>query len=213
MQPLPLSNAPSYWWSAAVELARRDPVLAPIIARFPGEALAPHGDIFRTLARAIVGQQISVVAAESIWRRLEDHVGVVGPEAIAEADVERLRACGLTRRKADYLVGIARTVPEGDARWQSWLELDDDALSGVLENFPGVGPWTCHMVLIFAAGRPDVLPLADIGLRRAAGRHYGAGDTQLDAEALARIGERWRPWRSIAVWYLWRLLDPVPVAY
>ena len=213
MPPYLATHAPPYWRTAIDELSRRDPVLAPIIARFPGEALEPHGDVFRSLARAIVGQQISVVAAEHIWQRMVDRVGPMSPDGFTAVDVKDLRDCGLTRRKADSLIAIARAVPRDDGRWRQWLELSDEDLSAALAGFNGVGPWTCHMVLIFAAGRADVLPVGDIGLRRVAGECYAGHGRPLDSGELSDLAARWRPWRSVAVWYLWRLMDPVPVAY
>ncbi len=205
--------APPYWWPAAADLARRDAILAPIIADYPGEALEPHGDIFRTLARAVVGQQISVLAAERIWDRLIAEVGDVAPANVSALSAARLRDCGLTRRKADCLVAAAHAAMAEDQEWSSWLLLDDEALGARLMRLSGVGPWTAHMVLIFAAGRADVLPTGDIGLRRVAGDLYGGNGGTMDVAGLTALAENWRPWRSVAVWYLWRSLDPVPVAY
>lgn len=204
---------PTYWWPAAADLARRDAILAPIIAAYPGEALEPHGDIFRTLARAVVGQQISVLAAERIWHRLLGEVGDISPTNVIAVSAARLRACGLTRRKADSLVAAAHAALTEDQDWSSWLGLDDEELAARLTRLSGVGPWTAHMVLIFAAGRPDILPTGDIGLRRVAGDLYGETGGVMDVAALTTVAETWRPWRSVAVWYLWRSLDPVPVAY
>lgn len=205
--------APPYWWSAAADLARRDSILAPIIAAYPGEALEPHGDIFRSLARAVVGQQISVLAAERIWQRLTAEVDVVSPRNVIDVSAARLRGCGLTRRKADCLIAAAREATAEGQHWPSWLLLSDEKLAARLTRLSGVGPWTAHMVLIFAAGRADILPTGDIGLRRVAGDLYGADNGAMDAATLTALGENWRPWRSVAVWYLWRSLDPVPVAY
>ena len=204
---------PTYWWPAAADLARRDAILAPIIAAYPGEALEPHGDIFRTLARAVVGQQISVLAAERIWHRLVGEVGAVSPQSVIDVSAARLRACGLTRRKADSLVAAAHAAVDDDHDWSSWLMLDDEEMGARLTRLSGVGPWTAHMVLIFAAGRADILPTGDIGLRRVAGDLYGETGGVMDVAALTALAESWRPWRSVAVWYLWRSLDPVPVAY
>jgi len=213
MNPDPVRQAPPYWRQATAELSRRDRKLAPIIARFPGEALRPHGDVFHSLARAITGQQISVIAAERIWQRVIAAAGAATPDAILATGAERLRASGLTRRKAAYMMAIAERLPTDDPRWRHWLDLDDEALSMALSDLPGVGPWTCHMVLIFAAGRADILPLGDVGLWRAAEDIYGEAADRSDAASLAALAEQWRPWRSVATWYLWRLLDPVPVAY
>ena len=196
------------WGRACRELARADPVMAGLVARYPGEALVPHGDTFRTLMRAITGQQISVSAAEAIWRRLLGRLGAATPAAVLASDEATLAACGLTRRKAAALHGIASAFRDGYR-----IEGAPGDADAALLALPGVGRWTADMVSIFALGRPDILPAADIGLLRAVSRHYAVARDDLDAVALAQIAEAWRPWRSVATWYLWRDLDPVPVAY
>ncbi len=188
------------WRQGAGALRRRDPVLRMLIDRSPGERLRPHGDVFRTLVRAIVGQQISVAASESIWRRLLETAGTIDPAAITRAGPEAIRACGLTRNKTRFIRSAAARAPLRDhaTTRRRLLELD------------GVGPWTADMVMIFALGDLDVLPVADIGLQRAVARFYGTCRSAASVEAK---GESWRPWRTVATWYLWRELDPVPVAY
>ena len=205
--------APPYWCSATADLACRDLTLAPIIAAYPGEALEPHGDIFRTLARAVVGQQISVLAAERIWSRLIAVAGHVSPQRFVRLSAAQLRGCGLTRRKADCLIAAAHAALAEDQHWPSWLSLSDEELGVRLMRLSGIGPWTAHMVLIFAAGRADILPTGDIGLRRVAGELYGTTGRAMEVAELTVLAEGWRPWRSVAIWYLWRSLDPVPVAY
>lgn len=192
------------WAAGCSHLAAADPVLAGLIAAYGEERLAPHGDVFATLARAITGQQISVLAAERIWQRLLDRLGRATPAAVLAAGEPDLAACGLTRRKAAALTAIAAGLEAGAA-----IPDSREALLAL----PGVGPWTADMVAIFALGAPDVLPLADIGLHRAIAEHYGMARKDLDPEGLQRVAAPWRPWRSIAVWYLWRALDPVPVSY
>lgn len=193
---------PEAWARACDHLGAADPVLAGLMARYEGEVLLPHGDVFRTLARAVTGQQISVPAAERIWLRLVERLGAGTPDAVLAAGADAMAACGLTRRKAAALVAIA----------QGWGG-PAPATRQVLLGLPGVGPWTADMVAIFALGEPDILPLADIGLHRAMVRHYGVAREDLDGAALERLAAPWRPWRSVAVWHLWRDLDPVPVAY
>ena len=192
------------WAAGCRHLAAADPVLAGLIDAYGQERLAPHGDVFATLARAIAGQQISVLAAERIWQRLLDRLGRATPAAVLAAGEADLAACGLTRRKAAALSAIAAGLEAGAA-----IPDSREALLAL----PGVGPWTADMVAIFALGAPDVLPLADIGLHRAIAGHYGVPRENLDPEGLQRVAAPWRPWRSIAVWYLWRALDPVPVSY
>ena len=192
------------WTAGSAHLARTDPVMAGLIAAYAGERLQPHGDVFATLARAITGQQISVPAAESIWQRLLALLGEPRPGAVLAAGEAALAGCGLTRRKAACLTAIAGEIAAGAA-----LPASREALLAL----PGVGPWTADMVAIFALGEADVLPLADIGLQRAIAGLYGIDRASVDRRRMEELAESWRPWRTIAVWYLWRDLDPVPVAY
>lgn len=203
---------PAWWREALAALAAADPVMAALCARYRGEGLVGQGDPFLTLARSIVAQQISVRAADSIWARLEALVGVVSPPRVAARPEEALREAGLTRQKARYLRDIAAAFADGRIDPARWRAADDEAAIAALVALRGVGRWTAEMFLIFHLQRPDVLPLADIGVRRAVVRHYGAaaGATAESIEACAR---RWRPWRTVAVWHLWRSLDPLPVAY
>ena len=203
---------PAYWHEACAALAAADPAMAELIERYDGEGLVGQGDAFLTLARAIVAQQISVRAADSIWARLEACVGTVAPPDVAARSHEELRAAGLTRQKAGYLRDIAQGFVSGQIAPARWQEADDDAVIDDLLALRGVGRWTAEMVLIFHLQRPDVLPLADIGVQRAIARHYADGST-MSRDAMEACAECWRPWRSVAVWHLWRSLDPLPVAY
>ena len=192
------------WSLGCGHLSGADPVMARLIAAYGDERLEAHGDVFATLARAVTGQQISVLAAERIWQRVLDRLGEATVAAVLAGGPEALVACGLTRRKAASLVAIAADIEAGAA-----LPASREALLAL----PGVGPWTADMVAMFALGAPDILPLADIALQRAVAERYGIARERLDAAGLAGLAERWRPWRSIAVWYLWRDLDPLPVHY
>jgi len=205
-----------YWDVAAEALAGSDAVLATLIKRHRGERLSGSGDSFTTLANAIVGQQISVAAASGIWGRLEKRFPGMAPPDLAAADIDTLRACGLSGRKAEYIRGIAQAFVRGDYSSGSFDALDDDQVRERLCALRGVGPWTAEMFLIFHLHRPDVLPLGDIGLHRAAQKLYGWPADEPSAETKKRLleaGEAWRPWRTVAVWYLWRDLDAEPVVY
>ena len=206
------TGQPAYWQEARTALAAADPVMAAIMDRYEGEGLVCQGDLFLTLARSIVAQQISVRAADSIWARLESCVGTVAPPEVAACTQEELRGAGVTRQKAGYLRDIATGFVSGTIDPERWHGADDEAVIGDLLALKGVGRWTAEMVLIFYLQRPDVLPLADIGVRRAMGKHYSDGGT-MDPDAIEAHAECWRPWRSVAVWHLWRSLDPLPVAY
>ncbi|TXF11702.1 DNA-3-methyladenine glycosylase family protein [Pelomicrobium methylotrophicum] len=203
---------PLYWEQAKRELAGLDPVLRQLIRRYDGPALRRRSDAFTALARSIVGQQISVKAAESVWQRLAAACGGVSPEALLELDEAQLRACGLSARKADYLTELARRFSDGSLSLQAWERLDDEALIAELTRLRGIGRWTAEMFLIFYMLRPDVLPLDDLGLQRAMSMHYN-NDRPLSKLKMRSIAKRWVPWRSVATWYLWRSLDPIPVEY
>ncbi len=204
-------STPEYWEEAAQALAARDPVLSKLAQRYPGLATGSRGDAFSTLSRAIVGQQISVKAAQSVWARLLAEVGTLAPGSLAVADPTRLRACGLSGQKTAYLLDLAQRFSCGALDPAHWSELDDEALIAVLTQVKGIGRWTAEMFLIFYMARPDVLPIDDIGLQRAMSLHYNSG-RPLSKLKMVRIGKGWAPWRSVATWYLWRSLDPLPVA-
>ena len=203
---------PHYWKQATREIAARDAVLKKLIAKFKGLALGSRGDAFATLARAIVGQQISVKAAQSVWNRLTAELVAMTPAAIARADTAQLRGCGLSGQKVIYLQDLAVRFRSGALDVATWSQLDDEALIDELTQVKGIGRWTAEMFLIFYMARPDVLPLDDIGLQRAIRLNYNHGKP-LSRPKMRNIGNGWAPWRSVATWYLWRSLDPIPVEY
>ncbi len=168
-------------------------------------------DHYTTLVRSIVGQQLSVKAASTIYGRVVEHFGgqAPTPEQILAADPEALRAAGLSRAKVAYLRSLAEHVLEGSLELDRFGELPDDEVMGVLVAVKGVGEWTAHMFLMFQLGRPDVLPVGDLGIRRAAERAYGLAELPSPPE-LERIAEPWRPWRTLACRYLWESLDNAP---
>lgn len=203
---------PEYWGKAKRALARRDPVLAKVIRAYRGEGLRLRGKGFQTLARAIVGQQISVKAADSIWRRLNKTVVRVTPNRVANAPYEVLRPCGLSNAKVLYLHSLANHFLENTRQIRQWPRMDDEAIIAELTTIKGIGRWTAEMFLIFGLGRPDVFPLDDLGLLKGIYRLYNGGEKLGKAEVMA-VGEAWRPYRSLGTWYMWRVLDPVPVLY
>ncbi len=213
---------PAYWDDATLALAEGDPVMGKLIAAFAGLHLVRRGDPFTTLARAIVGQQISVKAAQTIWDRLTKATGAGrdGEALAVRLDAARvgrtrlatLRRAGLSERKAEYLRDLARHFTSGRLDPDEWPALDDETLIARLVDVKGIGRWTAEMFLIFHELRADVFPVDDIGLQKAIATHYNGGE-RLDAAAMRALGATWQPWRSVATWYLWRSLDPVPVAY
>ena len=203
---------PEYWERARRALMRGDPVMAKIIRRHPRVHLEPRGDAFHTLARAIVGQQISVAAAQSVWNRFSALVCVVSPEEVLKAKTKDLRACGLSARKCEYISDLARRFADGAVHAHKWPGMDDEAVIEDLTQVRGIGRWTAEMFLMFNLLRPDVFPLGDLGLQKGLRVAYHGG-RKISLKTMLRRGETLRPWRSVATWYLWRSLDPVPVEY
>ena len=203
---------PDYWQQAAQELAAADERMAELVERYAGLGLVSRGDPFGTLARSIVGQQISVKAADAVWGRFVTAVGEVSPPAVLAAGEAGLAGCGLSRRKSEYVRDLAAHFASGQLDPTAWTMMDDEAVIAALTEVRGIGRWTAEMFLIFNQLRPDVFPLDDLGMQRAVHERYFAGEKQ-PRKVLAACGERWRPWRSVATWYLWRSLDPLPVEY
>lgn len=203
---------PDYWQQASQALARNDAVMAALVERYADVSLATRGDAFATLARSIVGQQISVKAADSVWSRVLAALPALSPAALLASDVPTLRGCGLSARKVEYLLDLAGHFRDGSLEVARWPTMSDAEVIAELTAVRGIGVWTAEMFLIFNLLRPDVLPLDDIGLQRAVAMHYHGGERPTRRE-LSAHGERWRPFRSVATWYLWRSLDPVPVEY
>lgn len=203
---------PEYWTQATQELAACDPVMHQLIGQFPDATLVSRGCAFTTLARSIVGQQISVKAAESVWQKVIGAIPDITPHTIAAAEQDLLRTCGLSARKVTYLQDLSRHFREGDLSETAWGEMNDEAVIKQLIQVKGIGRWTAEMFLIFHLHRPDVLPLDDIGLQRAMSLHY-LDKQPVDKKIMLELAKPWQPWRSVATWYLWRSLDPLPVAY
>src|SRR3954470_21254073 len=203
---------PNYWDRAKRALAKRDPIMARIMREHPKVFLVPRGDPFHTLARAIVGQQISVKAAQSVWDRLVTCVGTVAPEMVLARARPELRACGLSDRKTEYIADLAQHFASGAIHLDRWPEMADEEIIAELVEVRGIGRWTAEMFLMFNLLRPDVFPLDDLGLQKGIRVAYFKG-RKVSVRTMKRLGETWRPWRSVATWYLWRSLDPVPVEY
>ena len=202
---------PEFWPEAKRALSRRDPVLRKLIKAYPDAALGGRGDAFQTLARSIVGQQISVKAAQSIWNRFAECSGAVTPAKVAALTPESMRACGLSGGKVRYLHDLAAHFASGAVKPRRWPKMDDEAIIEDLVRVKGIGRWSAEMFLMFHLMRPDLLPVDDMGIRRAMERHFNKGKA-LTPKKMRAIGERWAPYRSVASWYLWRSLEPPPKA-
>lgn len=201
---------------AMAQLSEADPTLGELIERYgklppEREGRPAHDDHYGTLLRSIVNQQLSVAAARTIYGRILDRFGghPPTPEQILADDPEDLRSVGLSRPKIGYLRSLAEHVLAGELELDRLDELSDEEVIAELVAVKGLGEWTAHMFLMFHLERPDVLAVGDLGVRRAIERAYGL-DSLPDRETMERLGERWRPHRTLACRYLWRSLENEP---
>ena len=191
---------------ALKHLRHSDPILAAIIDRVGPYRMQYSEPTFEALVRSIVYQQLSGKAASTIFGRVAQAVGEITPERLAAKSPEELRPLGLSGQKAKYILDLAEKTRTGVVRFQDLPALDDEAVIEHLTQVKGVGVWTAHMFLIFALRRPDVLPTGDLGIRNATQRAYGLKEAP-KPEKLESLGRKWRPYASIASWYLWRSID------
>lgn len=216
---------PDYWEVACAHLAKKDKVMGGLIAQYPTGMLGTRGEALVTLVRSVVGQQISVKAAASIWARFEAALdGQVTAAGILAMSEDAMRGCGFSGSKVRYVRGIAQGFVDGTVHPGLWDGMSDEAIIAELVKLPGIGRWTAEMFLMFFLMRPDVLALDDLGLingfKRAYYKEKGTKKEDKDEvpvkvwkQRLAAQGAKWAPYRTVASWYLWRSLDPEEVAY
>lgn len=215
--PPPASRfTPDYWDDACKHLGKRDRVMRKLIPRFGEGRLQVRGDAFTTLARSIVGQQISAKAAQSVWGRfialMNEPSTHLAPASVLALEAAAIRGAGLSARKVEYLCDLAAHFESGEVHVAQWQAMDDEAIIEELVAIRGIGRWTAEMFLIFHLMRPNVLPLDDVGLLKGISVNYFSGEPVSRAEA-REVGDAWAPFRSVATWYIWRSLDPLPVDY
>lgn len=208
----PEVTRPTYWDKACADLVKRDRILKKLIPKFGPVHLLSRGDPFVTLARSVVGQQISVASAQAVWAKVESACPKLVPQQFIKLGQEKLTACGLSRRKAEYVLDLAQHFVSGALHVGKWTSMEDEAVIAELTQIRGIGRWTAEMFLIFNLSRPDVLPLDDLGLIRAISVNYFSGEPVTRSEA-REVAANWEPWRTVATWYMWRSLDPLPVDY
>ncbi len=183
-----------------------------LIPQFGSACLQSRGDAFATLARSVVGQQISVKAAQTVWDRFTQLPEQLTPANVLKLKIDDMRAAGLSVRKVEYLVDLALHFDNGALHADTWSSMDDDAIIAELVAIRGIGRWTAEMFLIFHLMRPNVLPLDDVGLINGISKGYFSGDVVSRSDA-REVAQAWAPYRTVATWYIWRSLDPVPVEY
>ncbi len=203
---------PSYWEDACKHLVKKDRVMKRLIPLFGDACLQTRGDAFVTLARSIVGQQISVKAAQTVWDRFSVLPRKLTPANVLKLKVDDMRAAGLSARKVEYLVDLSLHFDSGALHVKSWQSMEDDDIIAELIAIRGIGRWTAEMFLIFHLMRPNVLPLDDVGLINGISKSYFSGEAVSRSDA-REVAAAWSPYCSVATWYIWRSLDPLPVAY
>jgi DNA-3-methyladenine glycosylase II len=203
---------PEYWADACKHLVKKDRVMKRLIPQFGEASLQSRGDAFVTLARSIVGQQVSVKAAQTVWDRFALLSRKITPANVLKLKVDDMRAAGLSARKVEYIVDLALHFDNGALHVKKWSEMTDDAIIEELVAIRGIGRWTAEMFLMFHLMRPNVLPLDDVGLINGISHNYFSGEAVSRSEA-REVAAAWAPYCSVATWYIWRSLDPLPVAY
>ena len=205
--------SPGYWVDARKHLMKKDRVMKRLIPQLGDGTLQSRGDACSTLARSIVGQQVSVASAQAVWERLVALLPRgMKPASVLKLKIDDMRAAGLSARKVDYLVDLAMHFESGKLHVKDWAAMDDEAIIAELVAIRGIGRWTAEMFLMFHLLRPNVLPLDDVGLINGISLNYFSGEPVSRSEA-REVAEAWAPWRSVATWYMWRSLEPLPVAY
>jgi DNA-3-methyladenine glycosylase II len=208
----PHRELPAYWEQAKQELMKRDRIMRKLIPQFGDLRLAGRGEPFLTLCRSIVGQQISVPAADAVWARFMVACTKCTPTQVIQAGPEQLLASGLSKRKTEYILDLAEHFNEKRVHVEKWAKMDDEDVISELIQIRGIGRWTAEMFLIFNLLRPNILPLDDLGLLKGISLNYFSGEPVSRSDA-REVAANWEPWRTVATWYLWRSLDPVAVEY
>ncbi|WP_296508342.1 DNA-3-methyladenine glycosylase 2 family protein [Rhodoferax sp.] len=210
--PVETATTPYFWEEACIHLMKKDRVMKRLIPQFGDACLQTRGDAFVTLARSIIGQQISVKAAQTVWDRFAVLPKKLTPANVLKLKVDDMRAAGLSARKVEYLVDLALHFDNGALHVKDWDSMEDEEIIAELVSIRGIGRWTAEMFMIFHLMRPNVLPLDDPGLITGISQNYFSGDVVSRSDA-REVAAAWAPYCSVATWYIWRSLDPLPVAY
>ncbi|MBC50090.1 MAG: DNA-3-methyladenine glycosylase [Pelagibacteraceae bacterium] len=200
------------WLLAINNLKKKDKILKEIINKYKSEKLHSKKNAFLTLAKSITGQQISVKAANSIWLRLEKKIKKIDPSNILKVKINEIKKCGFSKQKANYIFNLANFFKKNKNIENKWKKVEDEEVIDDLIKIKGIGRWTAEMFLIFYLLRPNIFPSADIGLLKAISINYNL-KYPLKNSDIKKFKKKWIPWSTVATWYLWRSLDPVPIKY
>ncbi len=208
-----MNKQPPYWQNALKHL-KKDKILSRLILRFEDLTLSSKSSAFETLLRIVVGQQISLKAADSVWQKLTTEFKILSYENILKSNLEDLRKCGLSKQKANYLNHISTYFAKNNITNKTyWQQYSFAQIEKELLSIKGIGIWSVQMFAIFYLLEPDIFPTSDLGLVRAMNNLYAKKDSKLNAEALQKIAKNWQPYRSVATWFLWRSIDNEVVLY
>ena len=203
---------PIFWETAKKDLIDKDEALGRIIQNYPRDFLFTKSDPFYTLARAIIGQQISVNAAQAVWNRFEKKVKTVKPRIVRDTHYMKLKSCGLSKQKITYLKSLSQAFIDKSIQPKKWSHYDNEKIIDELTQIKGIGRWTAEMYLIFNLCRPDIFPADDLGLIKGICNCYNL-KYPISKDRAIKLSKKWKPYRSVATWYFWRSLDPIPVEY
>ena len=204
---------PAYWQDSLQYLTSADKTLGDVISQHKDYSITARGEAYETLLRAIVGQQISVKAAASVWNKIIDLIKIIEPNKILSISKEKLKLCGLSKQKTQYILNISEHFKINniidDTYWenQTYLSVYEELIT-----IKGIGPWTAEMFGMFYLLEKDIFPLKDVGILRAMYQLYNNGE-RIDIDKIVKISDTWKPYRSVACWFLWRSIDSEEVLY
>ena len=205
--------SPNYWKQSKEFLSNADPKLAKLISNHPEYSISSRGDALESLLRSIIGQQISVQAAASVWGKFEKKIEVIEPKNVLAVSFEELKSCGLSKQKVQYITNICNHFINNQITDHSyWKGRTYKSVYDELITIKGIGPWTAEMFGMFYLLEKDIFPIKDVGIIRAINQLYGNGKL-LSIENIIAISDTWRPYRSVACWFLWRSIDSEDVLY
>ena len=200
------------WLLAINNLKKKDKILKKIISQYKSEKITSKKNAFYTLAKSITGQQISVKAANAIWSKLEKKIKKINPNNLLKIKRSEIKKCGFSKQKINYILNLANFFIKNKQIEKKWEKMNDEEIIEDLIKIKGIGKWTAEMFLIFYLLRPNIFPSADIGLLKAISINYNLKYPLKEPE-INKFKRKWSPWSTVATWFLWRSLDPIPVKY
>ena len=204
---------PDYWQDSLQYLTSADKTLGDVISQHKDYSITSRGEAYETLLRAIVGQQISVKAAASVWNKIVDLIKIIEPNKVLSTSKEKLKLCGLSKQKTQYILNISEHFKINniidDTYWEerTYLSVYEELIT-----IKGIGPWTAEMFGMFYLLEKDIFPLKDVGILIAMYQLYNNGE-RIDIDKIVKISDTWKPYRSVACWFLWRSIDSEEVLY